>query len=193
MSVGFGEDATRQVQKGDTPDLNDGLLSRVVPTSENINRGQACVIIAGDVTVATAALVLDGYTPFVPIETVDNTTTGDLPISGVGPTQRVALGVITTSTINPGDIVKVSDTQIVSEGGFVELWSAGDTGADDNRAKYARYLGREAALLVKSGPSDFIETLSPGIVPDQPILGSEPNGTVGWFQLLDTQGGTDAT
>ena len=44
-NTSFGADtATRNVQPGDTPDLNDGLLSRPVDISTTILRGQACII-----------------------------------------------------------------------------------------------------------------------------------------------------
>ena len=103
---GFGEGPTRQIQPGDTPDLNDGLLSRNVPTSTTILRGDATYLINGDVTIATQALARAGHTPFVPIESIDNQSADPVPISGVGPPQRVALQVKEGSNpIDPGEFV----------------------------------------------------------------------------------------
>ena len=47
MSTQFSVGPTRDVQPGDTPDLNDSLLSRA-QAAENIARGLACFIAHGD-------------------------------------------------------------------------------------------------------------------------------------------------
>ena len=66
--------ATRAIAPGDTPDLNDGLLSRPVNTTTDISKGQACYIDASDgfVKVATTALEGAGSVPFVPVEDAKN-------------------------------------------------------------------------------------------------------------------------
>lgn len=187
-TVGFGEGATRQIQPGDTPDLNDGLLSRTIPTANSIDRGDACFLVDGDITLATQALAEDGYGPFVPIESVNNTSGADLPMSGVTAPQRIALRVlISTTPLNPGDYVKPSSTA-----GLVEKFDTGAAGEDEFWLKYARYLGKEAALLDKDSNSPFGESLSLGIVPDQtltPTSTQEDDGNVGWFQLIESQAG----
>ena len=109
MSTQFPTGPTRRVQAGDTPDLNDGLLSRNVDASLNLARGNACYLVDGNITLATIALANAGHTPFVPIESQDNSSgaAGDLQASGVRPPQRVALLVEASSTaLNPGDYVK---------------------------------------------------------------------------------------
>lgn len=186
MSTSFGEGATRQVQAGDTPDLNDGLLSRGVGESETILRGNACVIVDGFVEIATEALLVAGRTAFVPIEDGDNSAgvDGDINVSGVTANQRVALLVeADSSVINPGDYVKPSG----NNDGTVELWATADAPGD----KYARYLGKEAALLDVNSATPFDETLTVGIVPDQILTPtSDDADNVGWFQLVENQGGT---
>ncbi len=184
MSTQFSTGPTRDVQPGDTPDLNDGLLSRGVDAA-NIQRGVACFIKSGIVTVAAVADAVAGYTAFVPVESVDNSggSAGDLEASGVTAPQRVALEVLAaSSTLEPGDYVKISATP-----GLVALFVVA---VDDQRLKYARYLGKEAALLDRNTSSPFDETLTPGIVPDQslaPVTGAN----VGWFQLVESQGGAE--
>ena len=183
-NTSFGLDtATRQVQPGDTPDLNDGLLSRNVTAGGSpvtIIRGEATFLIDGVVTQATAAFALNGYTPFVPIEGVTAAANTSEPISGVGAPQRVALQVKENSTaLNPGDYVKPI-------AGEVEKFLTGAT-ADDARLKYARYLGKEAALLDTATSTPFNEKLTVGIVPDQTLTPSstvDDPANVGWFQLM---------
>ena len=108
-------------------------------------------------------------------------------ISGVGPTQRVALQLRESSpTINPGDFAKISSTP-----GQVARWIPDN---DDQRLKYARYLGKEAALLDVNESTPFDETLTVGIVPDQtltPTTTVDDPANVGWFQLMDSQGGVE--
>jgi hypothetical protein len=182
MSVdSFPTTPTRNVQRGDTPDLNDGLVSRVIPTASTIPRGAACYNANGDIVIASTANDASGFSPFVPVESVDNQSGGDLPISGVTAGQKVALGVITDQQLNPGDYVKPSDTTVNSEAGFVTGWD----NADPLELRYARYLGREAGLLERDPNTPYGETLTVGVVPDQPILTTEDNGTVGWFQLTE--------
>lgn len=184
MSTQFSSGPTRNVQPGDTPDLNDGLLSRSV-AAENITRGIATFVKAGIVTIAAVADALAGYAAFVPVESVDNSggSPGDLEASGVASPQRVALEVLAASAVlTPDDYVKISTTP-----GQVEKWVPT---TDDQRLKYAKFLGIEAALLDRNAATPFDETLTPGIVPDQgltPVTGDN----VGWFQLLESQGGLE--
>ena len=183
MSTQFTTGPTRDVQPGDTPDLNDGLLSRLIFDGLALLRGNACVLVAGEIRLATLAFMAAGHAPFVPIESVDNTNDG-LEASGVEAPQRIALLVEASSTaLNPGDFVKPSG----SGDGTVEFWIPT---TDAHFEKYAKYLGKEAALLDRKAVSDFDETLTPGIVPDQtltPTANDEDN--VGWFQLMAAGGG----
>ena len=105
---------------------------------------------------------------------------GDEEVSGVSADQRVALAVeVGSANLNPDDYVKISATD-----GQVSRWTV----ADPAESKYARYLGKEAALLDRNASTPYDETLTPGIVPDQ-VLDPETGDNVGWFQLMAGQGG----
>lgn len=183
MSTQFSGGPTRNVQAGDTPDLNDGLLSRS-QAAQNIARGQACYLVAGNVTLATAALSNDGRAPFVPIESIDNSTgaPGDTEMSGVASPQRVALTIgdsSVISTLNPGDYAKISNVT----GQVTNMLNGNAAGF-----RYARFLGTEAALLDRNTLTPFDETLTPGIVPDQTVVVAAGETAVAWFQLVEAQG-----
>jgi len=183
MSTQFPVGPTRDVQAGDTPDLNDGLLSRLIVNALNLVRGNACLLVDGEITLSTLALMAAGHAPFVPIESVDNTNDG-LEASGVAAPQRVALLVEASSTaLAPDDFVKPSN----NADGTVERWVPT---TDAHFEKYAKYLGKEAALLDRDSVTPFDETLTPGIVPDQTLTPTaSPSDNVGWFQLIEGQGG----
>lgn len=185
MSTQFTTGPTRDIQPGDTPDLNDGLLSR--PQSvDNISRGEACYIVTGNVTKATVALSGIGHAPFVPIESVDNSSgsAGDTEMSGVTPPQRVALTYrsVGTETLTPDDYLKISPTA-----GQVTQWLV----ANAAELKYARFLGIEAALLDRAILTPFDEALTPGIVPDQSVTftGADQFKVI-WVQLMESIAGT---
>ena len=185
MSTQFPVGPTRAVQPGDTPDLNDGLLSRA-QAAQNIARGVACYMVNGFITIGTTALAATGVSPFVPVESVDNSggSAGDTEMSGVVAPQRVALTFETITaalTLFPGDYVKISTTVP----GIVNKWL---DGTDANGLKYARFLGIEAALLDRDASTPFDETLTPGIVPDQSVTGTDAQQFVGWFQLVENPG-----
>ena len=185
MSTQFPVGPTRDVQPGDTPDLNDGQLSRS-QAAENISRGVACYLVAGNITIGTTVLAATGVSPFVPIESVDNSggVAGDTEMSGVVAPQRVALTFETITaalTLNPGEYVKIS----LTTPGIVNRWL---DGTDANGLKYARFLGIEAALLDRKLTTDFDETLTVGIVPDQSVTGTNLQQFTGWFQLVENPG-----
>lgn len=174
--MSFSVASTRKLQAGDTPGFNDEQVSRKM-AAQNIEKGKACVIIAGAVTLATAANHLS-QTPFVPTESTDNSTgaIGDLQIQGVGPTKEVALKLVTgATTINPDDLVQISATT-----GEVEAWDKAD-----NNARYARYIGIAAGVYAKGSASPFDESLSVGRKPDEPLTA----GNAGWFMLLEASAG----
>jgi hypothetical protein len=187
MSLNFGTGPTRDVQPGDTPDLNDGLLS-FPQTNQNIPRGTACYIngTSGLVTIATGGIADTGASPFVPVESVDNSggSGGATEMSGVTAPQRVAMTIELDSvqglTIFPGDYLRVE----AGGSGVLQRW------IDGNNAhfKYARFLGIEAALLDRDTSTPFDETLTPGIVPDQSVTGANNDTFVGWVQLMENPG-----
>ena len=164
--MSFGTSPTRNIKKGDTPDLDDGPQS-IRMAAQNIPRGTACVSILGFVTIATVANSV-GNSRFVPIQDKDNSTgaPGDLEIKGVSAPQKVALE--TFDQIEVGGFAEVSATD-----GIVQAATTG--------AKFARYLGKEAALLDINTSTPFERTLTDGVVPDEPLL----TGETGWFQLVE--------
>jgi len=164
--MSFSTSPTRNIQKGDTPDLNDGQQS-IRMAAENIPRGTMSAVVAGFVTIATIANSIDN-SRFVPIENKDNSggSPGDLEIKGVTATQKVALE--TLDQIEVGGFAEVSATA-----GIVQAATSG--------AKVARYLGKEAALLDTNVSTPFEQTLTVGVVPDEPLLAGE----TGWFQLVE--------
>ena len=183
MSTQFTAGPTRDVQPGDTPDLNDGLLSRP-QAATLINRGEACYLVAGNITIATEALSNDGRAGFVPVESVDNSAgvAGDTEMQGVTSPQRVALVIgdaTVISTFNPGDYAKIGDVP----GQLTNMLTTEVAGL-----RYARYLGIEAALLDRDAVTPFDETLTPGIVPDQTVVVAAGATAVAWFQLIEAQG-----
>ena len=182
MSTQFSTGPTRNIQPGDTPDLNDGLLSRPVTASTTILRGQACYIDPTDgfVKVVTDATELLGPGPFVPIESVTTIAGETLPISGVTAPQRVAMTIKLVSmglTIFPGDYLKI---ETGGTGNLVK-WNN-----DNTDTKYARFLGIEAALVLQNEDPPFDQKLSPGIVPDQSVTGLADVVFVGWVQLMES-------
>jgi len=158
--MSFSTSSTRQLTAGDTPDLNDGVLSRLIVASLNLARGQACYLVAGEITLGTEALSLTGAAPFVPVESVDNTADG-LEAAGVTAPQRVAVtirGDTTDGTVfNPGDYLKISD----ATSGVLAKWNNGDVDA----SKYARYLGIEAALFEATINRDKTPSFRSGVSP----------------------------
>ncbi len=189
MSTQFTSGPTRNIQAGDTPDLNDGLLSRKITgpqsSSKTINRGVACYLVAGEVTTGTQTLSLAGHSPFVPIASVTATGTSaaavEEPIDGVVAPQRVAVtirGDTGDGTVfNPGDYLKLSEDTT----GQLHKWNDGDADA----SKYARFLGIEAALLDRDSSTTFDETLTSGIRPDQQVTVADGVTFVGWAQLME--------
>lgn len=189
----FGPGPTRNVQPGDTPDLNDGLLSRKVTGqqsgSKTVLRGSINYLVNGEVTAATTALAATMHASFVPVESVTATGTATAavvePISGVTANQRVAVTIQVIGsgqllTMNPGDYLKVNGTT-----GNLTKWVS----TDNPQEKYARFLGIEAGLLLKNSDTPFDISLSPGVTPDQSFTGEANDTFVGWVQLVETQGG----
>ena len=194
MSVSFTPGPTRDVQAGDTPDLNDGLLSRRVNAGPGAvvtrTRGVAYLINGNNshVVVADTTNLQEGWVPFVAVETVtadatNSATNVEEPISGVTSPQRVALtfeGKGSQLSLFPGEYVKAGTTD-GNVLGNVTRWQVGDA-----QQKYARFLGKEAALLDINTLTPFDEKLTVGIVPDQGITGLAQGETaVGWFQLVE--------
>jgi len=174
-----GNDGTRPIEQGDTPNILDDYAVSVSMSNQNILKGTKCFIIDGFVTIADTNLPIAlnntfPLTPCVPTESVDNSTgaVGDKQIRVMLPGQIVALTNGTTNC-TVGQYVAITDTDEIS---------ALSQSLVNSIRKYARYMGTEAAVFSRDGSTPFAENLSVGIVPDV-NLGV---GEVGWFQLVES-------
>lgn len=123
-----------------------------------ISAGQACVVISGVVTIATAnSANRVGNAPFVPIQTIDNSagSSGSKTIGGVGGGQRIT--VTTDTVLHPFDYVKIG-----TNAGNVQQFIAG---TDNVNLVYGKYITAESAVFARAGSSPYAETLSAGQVP----------------------------
>jgi hypothetical protein len=173
-----GSHGARTIQPGDTPTLDDLGVS-VAMAQQNINKGDPCYIIDGNVTLAkSTAAPQDTYplTPCVPTESKDNSggPAGSKQIRVVLPGQVVALQGDNAFTVGQyGTIATVSST--------VGFYPLAQTGVNTTR-KFARYLGKEAAIFHIGTNSPYNQTLTGGITPDHSLT----SGEVGWFQLVES-------
>lgn len=173
MSTEFtASGGTRDIQQGDTPDLDDLGVS-VAMGAENILKGTPCFIVGGFVVTAVSAENDAPTVPVVPTESKDNSggSPGDLEIRVVLPDQVVALtgsGVFTV-----GQYATILSTGVIT--------SLANTATNTTR-KYARYMGKEGAIFSIGGTTPFDQVLSSGIVPDQNLADAE----VGWFKLVES-------
>ena len=168
-----GNNGTRPIEQGDTPDIQDDYAVSVAMGAENILKGTKCFIVGGFVVTTISANNTFPVTPCVPTESKDNSTgaPGDLELRVILPGQIIALtgsGVFTV-----GQYGSITGSDVIT---------ALDEGSINTIRKYARYLGKEAALFERDGSIPFGETLSTGIVPDQNLADAE----VGWFQLVES-------
>ena len=71
MSTKFPTGPPRDIQPGDTPDLNDGQLS-IKMAEQHMPRGTACFVQnSANVTIAVSTAAGTSYSPFVPVETIE--------------------------------------------------------------------------------------------------------------------------
>jgi len=161
--------------KGQTTREKEPVQVDYLPcAAENIPRGTLCIVEEGNVTIATTTNYV-GNRVCASVESVDNSggAAGDLNIGVVFPKVLVALQ--TSSTLNPGDYVKVSGTA-----GQVEEFVDG-TGNDDKDLMVGVYRGKEGAVFARAGTTPYRETLSAGIVPEQDAAVND----IVWVELLD--------
>jgi len=124
-------------------------VERLDLSNVSLTKGDVVVVDnAGFVVIATVALTVKRKA-FVTIEAVDNSggVAGDKDIEVVGAKQRVT--VQTTSTLSPGDGVKVSAID-----GKVQLF---DVVLDDDNIRIGHYIGIEPGVYVKDTGSPFAE------------------------------------
>lgn len=169
-SESFSTSPTRQIEAGDTPGFNDDQISRNMAV-ENIPKGTPTFQVDGVITITTNTLATGNFAPFVPIESKDNSTDDDLEIRGVGPLQQVALTLF-SGTLNPGDYAQVNT---INSGQIIPWTKAA------NERRYARYFGKEAGVFSRGAATPFTESLSVGVIPDQPLTAGE----IGWFTLME--------
>lgn len=157
---------------GETGEINPKIDSYDM-AAENIAKGKACFIVAGFVTLATAALAADDHPPFTPHEAKDNSggSAGDLQIGGVGIGQVITL-TLTTGPLDPGEFAKIGATT-----GEVIRYV---TGTDAEKLIYAQYLGKDTGLWARSATTPFRETLSQSSIKPE-ILAT---GEIGYFRLI---------
>jgi len=173
MSTEFASSGgTRNIEAGDTPGL-DYLGVSVAMADENISKGTKCWIINGLVTTTLVAGSENTFplTPCVPTESIDNSGGDDLEIRVILPNQTIALTAASDFTVGQyGEITGIDTITQMSQTAVNTL------------RKYARYIGKEAAIFSIDGTTPFDQTLSTGIVPDQSLA----SGEVGWFMLVES-------
>ena len=127
------------------------------------------MVISGNATIATASNQ-NGHTPFVPIESVDNSSgkAGTNLIRGVGSGEEAALKMskYPDTTLYTQNIVKISQTP-----GEVTKW---DGKVDNSASRYAVYVGKSTNLTEIGSHNGTGQDLS-------------PTG-VGYFRLLEASG-----
>ena len=72
----FTDSVTRPIAQGDTPSIVNQKTRTIPMAVQNILKGTPCVVIAGLVTIATAANVIATNPSVVPVESIDNTDDG---------------------------------------------------------------------------------------------------------------------
>ena len=169
-----GNNGTRAIQAGDTPDIQDDYAVSVAMATENVSKGNHCYIVGGFVENALFSKTTFPVTPCVPTESKDNSSgnPGDKEIRIILPGQMVAIKPETAFTVGQYAGIKTGDS--------FEALNAG--AVNTAFRKFARYVGKEGAIFSRDGTTPYTEVLSGGIVPDQDLA----NGEIGWFQLTES-------
>ena len=141
--------------------------------ADTSTQGTPCYIVGGFVVTATTAENNAPTVPVVPTESKDNSagSPGDLEIRVILPNQPVAL-------TGSGAFTVGQYATILSSGVITALANS----ATNTTRKFARYMGKEAAIFSIGGTTPFDQSLSSGIVPDQSLADTE----VGWFTLVES-------
>lgn len=178
MSFTFGNDGTRPIEAGDTPDIQDDYAVSIPVDAIDIIKGQPYQVLAGVVSVAATAAITYPRSPVVSTENKDNSggSSGDLEARCITAGQMIALQNTTGADLT---IQKYVGTSGSTAG---ELVAIGEGAANTTNRKYARYVGKEGAVFERSSSTPYIESLTVGIVPDQTLADDE----VGWFQLVES-------
>lgn len=165
---------TRAIQAGDTPTLDDLGVSVPMGATQNLAKGDVCYISGGVVIAALATDVLDPLVSCIPTESKDNSTggAGDLEIRVILPNQVVAIKGDSIFTVGQYGGISVDN----------ELIAISQAAQNTTINKFARYLGKEAAIFAIDGTTPFDQSLSTGIVPDQNLADTE----IGWFVLTES-------
>lgn len=168
-----GNDGTRPIQAGDTPDIQDDFGVSVPIAAQNRAKGDACQMKGGFLQQALVADILLPLSPVVPTESKDNSTgsPGDLEMRVIGAGQIIAL--LGSGIFFVGQYARVTGNGVITA--IPEV-------ANTTHRKYARYIGKEGAIFARASGTPFTETLSTGIVPDQNLADAE----IGWFELVES-------
>lgn len=174
-----GNDGTRPIQAGDTPDIQDDYAVSIgIEAGLNVVKGTPYVAVDGLVTAPTTSSPVRAVAPVVPTESKDNSSGGDndLEVRCITAGQMIALLNNTTDTL---DLQRYVGLSVSTAGNLHRILQTADNTA--NR-KYARYVGKEGAIFERKATTAYDETLSVGIVPDQSL----EDGDIGWFQLVES-------
>jgi len=167
-----GNDGTRPIEAGDTPDIQDDFGVSVAMAVQNRAKGDICQMQGGLLQLAETADKTFPLSPVVPTESKDNSGDDDLEMRVIGAGQIIAL-------LGSGVFFVGQYGSIESDGIITAL---SETAANTASRKYARYIGKEGAIFERKATADFDETLSVGIVPDQDLADAE----IGWFELVES-------
>lgn len=169
MSASFGTSQTRPIAQGDTPSIVNQKTRTIPMAVQNVVKGKPCVVIAGLVTIATAANVIAANSSVVPVESVDNSNNDGLNIKVVdaGPETGPFVALTSSVALTVDEYVSIDATPVIIA--FI------------SGVKYARYIGKEAGVFSIDGSTPFDQSLSSGQVPVQPLLADE----VGWFKIVE--------
>lgn len=166
--MSFSSSQTRPIAQGDTPSIVNQKTRTIPMAVQNIAKGTPCVVIAGLVTIATAANVIAANPSVVPVESVDNTGDGlNIKVVDAGPETGPYVALTSSVPLTVDQYVSIDATPVII------AFAAG--------VKYARYIGKEAGVFSIDGSTPFDQSLSPGQVPIQPLLADE----VGWFKIVE--------
>jgi len=167
--MSFSSSQVRPIAKGDTPSIVNQKTRSLRMAVQNIAKGTPCVVIAGLVTIATLANTIAANPSVVPVESVDNSGNNTLNIKVVdaGPETGPYVALQSSVALDVDQYVSLNATPVLV------LFTSG--------VKYARYIGKEAAVFSIGGTTPFNQTLSPGQVPVQSLTANE----VGWFKIVE--------
>lgn len=169
-----GNDGTRPIEAGDTPDIQDDFGVSVPMAAQNRTKGDVCQMQNGFLQQALVADILLPLSPVVPTESKDNSggSAGDLEMRVIGAGQIIAL--LGSGVFFVGQYAEITGNGVIT--------ALNDMLSNTTHRKYCRYIGKEGAVFARKATTAFDETLSTGIVPDENLADAE----IGWFELVES-------